>query len=457
MKTMTWVLAFWSLSLSNVLMLSAQSIAMGDEAEERQTYNNLLQQIKQIPIFDGHAHPGYANDPDVDAMTIPPGTEPFRIRSENPEYLAASKALFNYPYDDYAPAHASWLAAKKQQLQKAGGSAYFDGILNKVGITESLANRVSMPAYLNPKRFRWVCFVDSYLFPFDNRDFKARNPDEAVYLPSQEKLLQRELREAGLSGLPSSFDNYLKFIADTITRNKAHGAIAIKFEAAYFRSLHFADPPKEQAAAVYEQSRAGGSPSMTDYTKFQDFVARYMIEEAGKLKLAVHFHTAGGIGDYFSLANGNVLNLENVIRDPRYSQVSFVLLHGGYPFDRPATWLASCRNVYIDSSLLELLLFPAEFSRVLQHWLETFPDKIMFGSDAFPFNEALGSEEVYWLGVNSTRSALAAALARMVTYHEITSKEALNLAKHYLHDTAAKLYQTAETAGPMQSSTAKPQ
>ena len=40
-----------------------------------------------------------------------------------------------------------------------------------------------------------------------------------------------------------------------------------------------------------------------------------MADQAGKLHLPMHFHTAVGIGDYFSLRQGNVLNLENVVRD----------------------------------------------------------------------------------------------------------------------------------------------
>jgi len=34
----------------------------------------------------------------------------------------------------------------------------------------------------------------------------------------------------------------------------------MKFEAAYFRSLHFADPPREKAEAIYSKYRAGGVP-----------------------------------------------------------------------------------------------------------------------------------------------------------------------------------------------------
>lgn len=417
----------------------AQAVALAEPGAERAAYDRLLPRIAKIPIFDGHAHPGYADDPDLDAMAAPPGSDSFRIRADNPELALASKALFGYPFADLQPEHAKWLIAKKAEL-KGTGAAYFNGILDQVGIEVSLANRVAMPPYLDPKRFRWVSFVDSFLFPFDNRAVTARNPDQAVYIPLQERKLKRELGAAGLNEEPATLDGYLAFVTKTLESNKANGVVAVKFEAAYFRSLEFGDPPRAKAAAIYARYRSAGAPPEGDYSAFQDYVFRHLIREAGRLGLAVHFHTAVGIGDYFSLRNGNVLNLENVLRDPRYERTTFMLLHGGYPFDRAGSWLAARKNVYIDSSELDLLLFPAEFSRILQHWLETFPDKVLFGSDAFPFNEALGAEECYWLAVQSTRSALAAALARMVSLGEIDDEQALRLARNYLHDTAAKLY-----------------
>jgi len=135
-----------------------------------------------------------------------------------------------------------------------------------------------------------------------------------------------------------------------------------------------------------------------------------------------------------------VLNLENVVRDPRYQATTFVLIHGGYPFDRQAIFLASMKNVYLDSSGTELILYPDEFKHVLRVWLETFPEKVTFGTDAFPYNEALGVEEVYWMGVQTTRTALAAALAEMIAAREITEAQAMKIAHGYLHDNAAALY-----------------
>jgi predicted TIM-barrel fold metal-dependent hydrolase len=128
-----------------------------------------------------------------------------------------------------------------------------------------------------------------------------------------------------------------------------------------------------------------------------------LIDQAGKLKLPVHFHSAVGIGDYFSLRNGNPLNLENVLRDPRYSNVKFVLIHGGYPYTLDMIWLTAAKNVYTDSSLMGYYVYPSELKNILKQWISLYPEKIMFASDAFPFNDAVGAEETFWLAVRSGR------------------------------------------------------
>jgi predicted TIM-barrel fold metal-dependent hydrolase len=154
----------------------------------------------------------------------------------------------------------------------------------------------------------------------------------------------------------------------------------------------------------------------------------------------VHIHSAVGIGDYFNLSQSNIMNLESVLRDPRYHSTTFVMIHGGYPLEREAIFLAAMKNVYMDSSEMELIQYPSAFKETLKQWLETFPDKITFGTDCFPYNEVLGAEESYWLGAESSRIALTAALAEMISEREITEARALELARGYLHDNAVKLY-----------------
>jgi hypothetical protein len=438
--------SFPRLLASAILILSAptvlaQSRPLASPEQVREIYARLLPQIEKIPIFDHHAHPGFPDDSDVDAMASPPGSAPLRERDSNPELVAAAKALFSYPYQDLSPEHAKWLVNKKAELKKQQGVAYFSNLLDQLNIEQGVANRAMMADYLDPKRFVWVFFADSFLWPFDNQKERARNADQGVYMPLQEKMLHRWMEQEKLKQLPASFGDYLKFVTQVLEDNqKNKGAIAMKFEVAYFRPTRFADPSREQVEEIYQRYAGGGAPTEQEYRAFQDFIFRYLIREGGRLHLPVHIHSAVGVGDYFNISESNVMNLENILRDPRYADTVFVLIHGGYPLEREAIWLAAVKNVYMDSSLMEVVMYPAAFKNAIKQWLETFPDKITFGTDSFPYNDALGAEESYWLGVQTARTGLAAALAEMIATGEVTETKALQMAHAYLHDTAVSLY-----------------
>lgn len=407
----------------------------------QKTYERLLKEIEKIPMYDNHAHPGFADDSDVDAMASPPDeSATLRLRDDNPEFVAGAKALFGYPYDDFQPAHAKWLADKKAAAEKAGGTQYFDTLLDKLNVDICLANRAMMPPYLDTKRFHWVFFGDSFFYPFDNSAQAASTPDMGVYGPLQEKMLARWKKQEGVEGLPADLSGYVDFVQKTMAENQKHGGVAIKFEAAYFRTLYFTDPSRETAEAIYNKYRAGGVPTAEEYRTFQDYIFRRIVDQSGKLHLPMHFHTCVGIGDYFSLRNGNVLNLENVVRDARYKNVKFVLIHGGWPYEREAALLTAVKNVYLDTSFQSEMLYPSQFKMVLKQLLTLYPDKMMYGSDAFPFNDALGAEESMWLAARTTRTGLAAALAELVDEGAISEAKAMELARNYLHDNAARLY-----------------
>src|SRR5580700_1506544 len=188
------------LTVAGALPGKAQSRAL-PSGDVQGIYQRLLERIKSIKIFDHHAHPGYGDDSDVDAQATPPEHLPFRERSTNPELVSAVKALFDYPYSDMSDEHMHWLQERAGAAEKAGGTVYWNHILDQCGIESSVANRVAMANYLDRRRFRWVFFVDSFLFPFDNKAVIAENPDEGVYIPLQEKVLHRYMQQASVSGL----------------------------------------------------------------------------------------------------------------------------------------------------------------------------------------------------------------------------------------------------------------
>src|SRR5438034_7941313 len=54
------------------------------------------------------------------------------------------------------------------------GNQYFSDLLDKLNIERGVANRAMMADYLDPKRFPWVFFADSFMWPFNNRSEERR-------------------------------------------------------------------------------------------------------------------------------------------------------------------------------------------------------------------------------------------------------------------------------------------
>ena len=444
------VIACLSFSLFTGSACRAQAQALPGK-DFQAIYDRLLPQIEKIPIVDMHAHPGYWDDTDVDAMAVDTSDlDPVRSRLNNPEWIAAAKALYGYPYADFSPEHAKWLDEKDNEMRKQWGKEYMSKMLDKVGIQVSAANRVAMDYLEGNPRFRWVFFVDPFMFPFNNQKL-AINPDRAQFFPIQEKALHRYLQLAGLSELPADFAGYEKAMHQVLALDKQQGAVAMKFEAAYFRSLaNITDPPREKAEAIYNKYRAGGTPTQEEYLLFQDYIFRSLIAQAGPLNLEVHVHSAVGSGNYYHLAEGNAMQLEDIVRDPRYKSTIFVMVHGGFPYTSETIWLAALPNVYLDASEFNTLIYPAQYSRILKEWFELFPEKVTFGSDCFPYTQEVATPSTYWLAVQSAHTASAAALAEMVSEGEISEARAMEIARLFFHDTTARLFGITPVSAPKQ-------
>src|SRR5712664_782600 len=131
-----------------------QAKPLASPQDVQKIYDRLLPQIDRIPIYDNHSHATFPDDSDMDAQAAPPDeSSVLRLRDTNPEFIAAAKSLFGYPYDDFQPEHAKWLAEKSKAAEKDGSPAYWNSILDKLNIETCLANRVAMAPYLDPKRF----------------------------------------------------------------------------------------------------------------------------------------------------------------------------------------------------------------------------------------------------------------------------------------------------------------
>ena len=398
----------------------------------------ILSEVNRIRAIDNHAHPvrfAGSGEPDREFDALPvdnmePQSDPLHLRPNDPGIAEAREALWGGTDKE-----------RKPRLAREKGDGYPAWVLDSMGVDVMLANRVRMGASIQPPRFRWVPYVDALLFPLDNSHLAAANSDRKAFFADEDALRGHYLKDTDIGGLPKTLDDYLRLVVTgTLERQKQGGAIAEKFEVAYLRSFGFEKVDRAAAGKVYAQFIGKGPPSNDEYKILQDFLFRFIAAECGRLGMAVHLHTMAGAGSYFDVRGANPLLLESLFNDPGLRKTKFVMVHGGWPFTREIAALLTKPNAYLDYSAQSLLMTSSTLAQTLREWLEWVPEKVLFGTDAYPYSDELGWEESGWLAAKRGREALALALTRMMSDGEISRDRALELARMVLRENAQKLY-----------------
>ncbi len=423
---------------------------VGQDNHQLRPDASLLDEINHIEAIDNHSHPpalGSAAQPDEDYDALPcdplePTADGLMFRASNPIYIKAWQTMFGYKYDDATPDHVQELLAAKEQVKRREGEKYPNWVLDQLGIATELANRVAMGRGLKPPRFRWVPFDDTLLFPLNNSALAAQSPDRKIFYGREELIFARYLDQLGLSSVPPTLAQYTaRIVTPLLEQQRKDGAVAIKFEAAYLRALDFAPAKEADASRVYARYVKGGVASDADYKTLQDYLFRYIAQEAGRLGMAVHVHTGGGCGAYFYLEGSNPLLLDSVFNDPTLRKTNFVMLHGGAAgFEQIVPYLLMKPNVFADFSEQTWMTSPRHIVASIRSMLEFYPEKVLFGTDLFPMTPQLNWEETGYQTATVGRTALAIALTGMMLDGEITRPQATAIAHMVLHRNAARLY-----------------
>ena len=433
-----------SLAVTGLLFVAAGSCAA------QRIDPAIARQIAAIQAIDNHAHPVLAPPLDIsdrgfDALpadAMEPESDPVALRPDFPLLGAAWKTL--YGFNTPPPLDANGLKRldeARARVKAQQGEHYSEWVLNQAKIGTMLANRVAMGRGVEPPRFRWVPYADALLFPLDNSGMAAVSPDRKQFFALEDVLRSRYLKAVGLSAPPATLDQYLKqVVTPTIERQKTGGAVAEKFEVAYLRSFDFTDPPRAQVEKIYASWAGRGKPDSAEYKLLQDFLFHYIAMECGRLGMPVHLHAMAGLGRYFSISGVNPLLLEPLFNDPQLRNTNFVLLHGGWPYIREIGALLQKPNVYLDISQQSLTMTPHTQAQWLREWLEWEPEKVLFGTDGYPYSDELGWPESTWIASRNAREALGIALTGMLEDGEISRKRAGELARMVLRGNAEALY-----------------
>jgi predicted TIM-barrel fold metal-dependent hydrolase len=314
-------------------------------------------------------------------------------------------------------------------------------VLDQVGTEVLLANRIALGPGLAPPRVRWVSFADALMLPLSNTAEAASSPDREKLFPLEDKLLQRYMSNLRVTKRPATLDQYLKtVVTPTLEAQRKGGCLAVKFEAAFLRSLDFEEVPAATASRIYASYISAGVPSHADYKALQDFLFRYIAREAGRLGMAVHIHSFGGPGNFFRAAGADPLLLESAFNDPSLRKTNFVIVHGGGVYAPHAGAMLWKPNVYLDMSGMTLLYTPAKLAEVLRDWLTQYPEKVLFGSDAAALGPDTGWELAAWIATKNGRAALALALTDMIRNGEVSRARAGEIATMVMRTNAETLY-----------------
>lgn len=410
----------------------------------------LARYINAIRAIDNHAHPmrpipaGAPADTEFDALPldgIPPFDPPNRLKPDDPIWRAAQNALYHVPANSSRPTYVAALKTAVANTARTQGQNFPAWALDQAGIDVMMSNRVAMGPGLAAPRFRWIPFVDALMLPLDTRAEAGRTPDTKSLYPREAKLLQRYLRDLNVSALPATLDEYVSTVVNaTLARQRANGAVGIKFEAAYLRPLDFDDPDAAAAARAYAKYVRSGTPSHAEYKNLQDYLFRAIAREAGRQKLAIQIHVLETFGGFYSPRGSAPHLLEPAFNDSTLRGTKFIIVHGGWPHVGETQGLMSKANVYADISMMDDILSPTVLAGVLRPWLGEWPDKVLFGSDAFDGGVEQSWEQVAWVGSTTARRALAIALTGMLRDGEIDRERAQTLARMVLRENAAALY-----------------
>jgi len=433
-----------------VFALCAVVVAARHPPAQTPVDSALAAYIDGIKAIDSHAHPmlpvapGAPPDTEFDALPLD-GVPPFplqaRLRPDNPEWRLAQRALYGVTSSDTGAAYRDALASAQRSVAQREGDRFPSWALDQAGIEVMMANRIALGPGLAPPRFRWVAFDDALMLPLDTRTEAARTPDTRSLYPRESKLLRRYMHDLGVSALPRSLDAYIvRIVVPALAKQKAGGAAAIKFEAAYLRPLDFDDPDAALAHRVYARYAAGGTPTHAEYKALEDYLFRVIVREAGHHGMSVQIHCLETYGGFYDAAGSAPHLLEPALDDSTLRGTTIILIHGGWPLVGETQTLLAKPNVYTDMSAMTLILEPAELARVLRQWLGEWPDKVLFGTDAFDNSPTYGWAESALLGAKTARRALAMALTGMMRDGEIDRPRAEQLARMVMRDNAVAAY-----------------
>ncbi len=191
-----------------------------------------------------------------------------------------------------------------------------------------------------------------------------------------------------LHGRLTGLDDLLAAVDRAVDSWPAGGVVGMKVSLAYYgHGLALKTPTRREAEQAFAR---GNDMSPDEAGTVRDCALLHAFAACRRNGLAVVIHTGMLAFGQAMITNTNPAAMQHVLQDQQWSDLTFVLLHGGYPYTGETGYLASrLPNVVIDFTWLSWYSV-TRFQQALAEWLEVVPlSRFIWGSDSGPLPESI--------------------------------------------------------------------
>ena len=234
----------------------------------------------------------------------------------------------------------------------------------------------------------------------------------------------------------TSLDEFTEAVFEILRQAKERGAIALKDQCAYNRTLAYAVVAKSDAESIFnrllnDSNAVLGWPAAKP---LDDYLFHQYMRFARELNYPVQIHTGHMAGSFNRVAKANVALFAPVLELHR--DVKFDLFHGNWPYMGDLLFIAkNYPNVALNLTWLPIV-DPLYAQELLERAVMTLPHSKIhaFGGDHTDLPEQVIAH------LKITRHVIAAALTSLVESGWIEEEEAQGIAEDWLFNNPKRFF-----------------
>ena len=257
--------------------------------------------------------------------------------------------------------------------------------------------------------------------------------------------MEIQARAAPLNRSISTLDEYVDACWEIFQGFKEFGAVAFKDQSAYFRTLDYSNPTKDEAERVFNRLMADGlrSAGYPDELKpLDDYLFHAFMRMARDLDLPVQLHTGHLAGLYGDIRKANAAQMADLFLLHR--DVRFDLFHANWPYGGELLFLAKAFPNVVMNFCWAHAIDPIYCQALMREAVSAVPHAKVhaFGADYGGFGLPPGGGYVdrAWAHLQLALDNMAIALSDLVEMNYLSFVQAESIARAWLYENPKEFY-----------------